>query len=172
MISRLDTRRPVAGGRGEVLTTCRAFWRDRRAASAVEFAIVASPFFFLMMAMLQMSLYYFSQSALDSGVVTTAETIRRNFVQGTSPPTAASIKASVATKAGGLIVNDPTLAVDIRQLSTLAAGSLPISDAVTDYGTPSSALVLRAQKSVVNFVPGISGLTYVRSSAIIRRQGT
>jgi Flp pilus assembly protein TadG len=148
------------------------FCRDRTGAAAVEFALVAAPFVMLLLGLLQMGLYFVAQSALDSGVTTTAETLRNNFTTGSSPTllTAAQLKASVA--AAGLIANDSTTAVEIRQLTALDSAATPIADGTVDYGSTTSVLVLRAQAQVLNFAPGLSGLAQIQSSAIIRRQGT
>ena len=79
----------------------RSFARDQRGASAVEFAIVATPFFFLLIWLLQLGIFFMTQVALDNGLIAETETIRENLVVGTLP-SAATIKAGVVTAAGGL----------------------------------------------------------------------
>ncbi len=149
------------------------FFRDARAASAVEFALVAAPFLVLLLGILQISIYYLTQASLDAGVNNTAGYLRSQFTSASPTfPTAAALKAKVVSTSGGVIYNNSTLAVEIRQLTTLAAGAVAITDAARDYGSTTSTLVLRAQSSVVTFAPGFSSLAYVRSSAIVRRQGT
>ena len=150
------------------------FRRDERAASAVEFAIVCGPFFFLLLAVLQLGIFYMSQSALDTGVIKTAETLRTNFTTGTTATLldSASLRSSVVTNAGGLISNDSTLGVEIRQITALNTAVVPIANGTNDYGSNTSTLVLRAQSTVITFAPGLSGLSTVSSSAIVRRQGT
>jgi Flp pilus assembly protein TadG len=164
--------------RAAYLTALRSltarFRRDERAASAVEFAIVCGPFFFLLLGVLQLGIFYMSQSALDTGVIKTAETLRTNFTTGTTAtlPDSNTLRSSVVTNAGGLISNDSTLSVEIRQLIGLNTAGVPIADGTNDYGSNTSTLVLRAQSTVVTFAPGLSGLSTVSSSAILRRQGT
>ncbi len=150
------------------------FCRDENAASAVEFAVVCGPFIFLLLGVLQLGIFYMSQSALDNGVIKTAETLRANFTTGTSAalPDNNALRGSVVTNAGGLIANDATLSVEIRQIAALNSAVVPIANGTNDYGSNTSTLVLRAQSTVVTFAPGLSGLSTVSSSALVRRQGT
>lgn len=150
------------------------FCKDRRAASAVEFAIVCAPFFFLLLGVLQLGIFYMCQSALDTGVVKTAETLRNNFTTGTTASLldANALRSSVVSNAGALITNDATLSVEIRPISSLNTSVVPIMNGTADYGSNTSTLVLRAQSTVITFAPGLSGLSNIYSSALIRRQGT
>jgi Flp pilus assembly protein TadG len=152
----------------------RRFNRDRRASSAVEFAIVAAPFFYLLMAIMQVGIFYMAQSALDAGVANTATTLRNNFTTGATATLldAVTLKSSVVTGAGAMISNNSTLAVEIRQQANLSSALLPIVDGTVDYGSTSSTLVLRAQSSVIALAPGLGGLNTIYSSALVRRQGT
>lgn len=153
-----------------------SFGRDNRAASAVEFAIVAGPFIMLMLGTLQVGVYYYAQSALDAGLIKTADSLRSAFTTGTTPvlPTATTLKSNVATYSGGMIRNDANLLVEIRRLTALDGAVVPITDGVTDYGdnvTKTSTLVLRGQATITTFAPGFSGLARATSSALVRRQG-
>jgi Flp pilus assembly protein TadG len=152
----------------------RGFIRDRGAASAVEFAIVAAPFFLLLMAVTQVGIFYMAQSALDTGVSATATTLRNNFTTGTTATllNASALKSSVVSGAGAIISNNSTLSVEIRQQINLSAATVPIVDGTVDYGTTTSTLVLRAQSTVVTLAPGLGGLSTIYSSALVRRQGT
>lgn len=147
---------------------------DRRASSAVEFAILAAPFFYLLMGIAQVGIFYMAQSALDTGVIKTAETLRTNFTTGTTATLldAGALKTSVATSAGAMVINNATLSVEIRQLSSLSSGIVAIVDGTVDYGTSTSTLVVRAQSTVVTLAPGLGGLNTIYSSALVRRQGT
>lgn len=154
-------------------TVAAAFAVDGSGASAVEFAIVASPFIMLLLGVLQVGIFYMTQSALDAGLIRTADNLRNTFTTGTNPtmPTASTLKASVSTNSGGTVRNTSSLAVEIRPLAALDAAVLPVTDGTVDYGTATSTLVLRAQTSVVTFAPGFGSLAQARSSAMIRRQG-
>jgi len=149
------------------------FIRDRRAASAVEFALLMAPFFFLLLGVTQVGILFMAQSALDTGVVRTAETLRADFSNGTGVlPNAGQLKTSVYSSACALVSNDASLAVEIRQFSSLTSSAVPIVDGTVDYGSTTSTLVLRAQSSVVTLAPGLSGLSTITSSALVRREGT
>jgi Flp pilus assembly protein TadG len=139
----------------------------------VEFAIVSMPFVLLLLCSLQIGLYYFTQAALDSGVLATAQTLYSGFRTGTTPtlPGASSLKSSVATLSGGLIQNNSTLAVQIQPVTNLSSGTVAITDGVNNYGTTTSTLMLRAQAQVVTLAPGFGVLTVATSSALVRRQG-
>jgi Flp pilus assembly protein TadG len=152
----------------------RRFAKDTQAASAVEFALVALPFIFMLMGAIQIGLYYMVQSSLDTGVLKTADGLRRSFSTGTSPilPTASVLKSTVVQNSGGLIKNDSTLAVEIRQISALSSAIVPIADGTVDFGSTTSTLAIRAQSKVIVFAPGFGSLANVRSSAMLRRQGT
>jgi Flp pilus assembly protein TadG len=156
------------------------FVHNRRASSAVEFAIIAAPFMLAVMGVIQVGIFYMAQSALDTGTAKTAETLRTNFTTGATATllSAGQLKSSVASSAGAMISNDSTLLVEIRQLSSLSTATVAIADGTVDYGTAGgggtagSTLVLRAQSSVVTLAPGLSGLNTIYSSALVRRQGT
>jgi len=161
----------------------RRFGRESIAASAVEFAIVATPFIFLVLGILQISVYYMAQSSLDAGVVSAANCLRSTFTTASLPaancpfttttPSASAIKTQVVAASGGLVHNDSTLLVEIRQLANLSSSIIAIADGTTDYGSSTTnVLVIRGQSKVVVFAPGLGSLAYVRSSAIVRRQGT
>jgi Flp pilus assembly protein TadG len=150
----------------------RTFFHDEAGASAVEFSIVSLPFVLLLLMILQMGIYYMTQSSLDAGIIQAADQLVNSFNTGTAPamPTAVSLKTLVVSKAGGLIRNDASLSVDLRKLSTLSTAVVPIGSTI-DASVARDILVLRAQSSVVTFMPGLSMLAVVRSSALVRRQG-
>lgn len=148
------------------------FASEQGGATAVEFGLVAFPFILFLLVILQLGIYYMTQSALDAAIIKTADGLRNNFTTtSVTTPNAATLKSTVAGNAGGLIKNDSTLAVEIRQLATLSAAVVPVVDATNDYGTSTSTLVLRAESTAIAFAPGFNTLTKVRSSALVRRQG-
>lgn len=152
-------------------TTGRAFRTDACGTSAVEFAIVSMPLVLLLIAILQMAIYYIAQSALDAGTVRTADWLVNQFYAGTpvTMPTSAQLRSMVAVNSGGLIHNDASLSVDLRLLATLSGAAVPISNNV-DPSTSGGILALRAQASVPVFMPGFSSIAVVRSAALLRRQ--
>ncbi|MEJ8631254.1 pilus assembly protein [Sphingomonas sp. I4] len=67
MLTRLSSRRRPG--------TTRSILSDRRGATIVEFALVATPFIALILAILQTSLAYFAQEALESAVEISARSV-------------------------------------------------------------------------------------------------
>ncbi len=150
------------------------FFTSHSGASAVEFAILLAPFLMLLLGALQMGVYYYAQVSLDAGVLKTAEALYTNFHTGTSTPTmppAATLKTNIKTYGGSMSLIGANLKVEIRQLTSLTAGAVAITDGTVDYGSANSILALRAESSFTTFVPGLGSLATVRSSALVRRQG-
>lgn len=58
-----------------MLNVARRSWLDRRGATMIEFAMVVAPFIALMLAILQTSLIYFTQQALETAVEATARQV-------------------------------------------------------------------------------------------------
>ncbi|KQT77341.1 TadE/TadG family type IV pilus assembly protein [Methylobacterium sp. Leaf466] len=167
---------PPAAGRGLPAprrTAARRFTIDDGGASAVEFALVCAPFFVLLLYILQVGIYYMTQTALDAGVIRTADELRSSFNTAVPlMPDAAALKTKVEANAGGLVsaAGANVLAVEMRPMTSLSAAAVPISGGVADYGTATSVLALRAQTSVVVFAPGFSSLNKVTSTSLLRRQ--
>jgi hypothetical protein len=152
------------------------FLDDSAGTAAIEFAILGLPFLLLILGILQVGIFYMAQSSLDAGVIAEANTLRSSFTSTAAQacPAAGTLKDAIVANSGGLIHNDSSLWVEVRQITTLDGGILPVTastDGTCDYGSTTSILVLRAQSSVMAFMPGFSSLA-VRSIAIIRRQGT
>jgi Flp pilus assembly protein TadG len=142
--------------------------RDRRAAAAVEAALVIGPFLMLLFLIIQIGMYFTLQAALDTGVLGTAESLRARLLSSSSfsPPTAAALITEIVSN-GGIVLGTFTVAVDVRQLSTLP-GSAPVTaGGTTDWGTSGSVLILRAQ-ATMPFLPSTALLT-MTSTSIIRR---
>jgi Flp pilus assembly protein TadG len=144
-------------------------YTERRSSLSVEVAILFFPFIYVLLVILQMGIYYITQSALDAGVNSTANALRNSFNTGAEPvlPSGASLKSSVASNAAGL-AGGSNLAVDLRLLTSLDAGVVAISDGTVDTITTNVPIVLRASASVLTFAPGFSALTQVESSAVLR----
>ena len=68
----LRFRRALAG---------RRFARDRRGAAAVEFALIAIPFFAVLFASLETGLIFFAEQTMESGVAKAARLIRTGQAQ-------------------------------------------------------------------------------------------
>jgi Flp pilus assembly protein TadG len=148
--------------------TLLARLRDRRGIAMIEAAFVLPPLLSMLFLIIELGVYFVLQSALDLGVLTTAETLRTNMAVGRTytTPTASAVKAAIASN-GGAVMAVANLAVDVRQLSTLSAAATPVVDGTYDWGGSGSVLILRAQ-TTMPLLPGTSLLTLV-STSIVRR---
>lgn len=79
-VSRLARMKMPARRAGRFMGIGR-FGRDRRGAAAVEFAIVAVPFFIVLLATIETALVFFSGQTLETGVSNAARMIRTGQVQ-------------------------------------------------------------------------------------------
>jgi Flp pilus assembly protein TadG len=143
-------------------------WRNRRGIAAIEAAFVLPPFITLLLLIIEVGVYFTLQSSLDTGVLATAETLRSNMVAGSAfaPPTAAALKTMIISN-GGAILGVSSVAVDVRQLTTLSAGAVAVADGTDDWGGSGSVLVVRAQ-TTLPFLPGTTSLA-VLATSIVRR---
>ena len=150
----------------------RRFLRDEAGANAVEFAIVSVPFIMLLLFILQIGLFAMTKMALDTGVVRSAESLTGQFngVVTPTPPSGSVLKASVVSNAGGLVINNGSLAVEVRPLSALSSSVTPITDQSVNYGVAHTVLAVRASFVTPTFVPGISAAFKAYSTALVRRQ--
>lgn len=62
----------------------RRWWRGEDAATAVEFALVAFPFFYLLIGIIELSIMFAAMSSLDSATNDAARLIRTGQVQQTN----------------------------------------------------------------------------------------
>jgi Flp pilus assembly protein TadG len=64
-----------------LMTLFGRFRRDQKGATAIEFAIVALPFFSLLFAIIEHSLLYFGAQSLDNALMTTSRLIKTGQAQ-------------------------------------------------------------------------------------------
>jgi Flp pilus assembly protein TadG len=76
--------------------------KDERGAAAIEFAIVATPFFLFTLGLIGLGLYFFTMSSLEYGVEAAARQIRTGQAQ-TSALTVGQFKSLVCNAAGSYI---------------------------------------------------------------------
>lgn len=133
------------------------FGPDDRGATAVEFGIVAVPFFMFLFALVGCSLYFFVVSSLESGMDRTSRLIRTGEAI-TQKMTVNQFKQMVCTDAGGWIQcdhmqifaqhwanwSDPTLAPHqcVDQNNTVVQNSAPGSDPIATYSGTASDVVI------------------------------
>jgi Flp pilus assembly protein TadG len=157
------------------------FSKDIRGTSAVEFAVVSLPFIFLILMILQMAAYYMAQSSLDAGTIRMADELVNLYNSGTTPTyTASALNAKLSGYSGGLIKHDGTFLVDLKRFSNLSAAPVaisnafdtPVPNAATTIPAVTTVYALRAQGTIVTFMPGFQALATVRSSALVRLMGS
>ncbi len=98
---------------GLLLSRYRRFARDNRGQAAVEFAIVALPFFILLTAALDFGLMFFATSTLDNGINQSARRIRTGEVTANGV-TEAQFRQMVCDEINMLLDCDERLAIDVR----------------------------------------------------------
>ena len=107
----------------------RRFARDEGGATAVEFAMVAAPFFALTFAVLETTLLFFAGQVLDTGVAEGARLIRTGQAQqqGFSE---AQFQTSVCENIHGLFDCEAGLRLDVRTYESFDSVDLskPIDD--------------------------------------------
>ena len=111
--------------RAPLLGRLRTFRRDRRGATAVEFALVALPFLLMMFAAFEYALVYLVTVSLDSATTQTARLIRTGEAQQANM-SASVFKGQVCARMGWLTgLCSTSLYVDARTFSTFSSESSP-----------------------------------------------
>lgn len=126
--------------------------RDRRGASAVEFAFVAAPFFALMFAIIETAAVFFASQVLETAVQDSARKIMTGQAQAASF-TQSQFKQDVCSRIYGLLDCANGIYVDVRKFTTFGNVTLPkpvdasnnfvSSDFVYQPGGPGDIVVVR-----------------------------
>jgi Flp pilus assembly protein TadG len=116
-----SARRFISAGR------LGGFWRNQRAATAVEFAFIALPFLMLLIAIIEIGLVFMVATALESATDVAARQIRIGALQNqTTAETAAAFKTSICNNmiwmSGSCASN---LEVDVRTFTQFQSVALP-----------------------------------------------
>lgn len=96
----------------------RSLARDDRGATVIEFALVAAPFVALLMAVLQTSVVFFSQQALESSAERTARQLMTGYAQ-TSGVTQASFKTTACNNLPGFM-KCANLMIDVQNANNFS----------------------------------------------------
>lgn len=125
----------------------RRFRSNEEGVAAVEFGLVAFPFFFLLTAIIEASLFFFAGQMLESAVDRVGRQVRTGQLD--SSTTQSQLKAAVCTEAS-LLFNCSGLLVDVKSAATFSGlgnppapdgGALDPGDFV--YDAPGSAQIMR-----------------------------
>lgn len=117
----------------------RLFARDRRGATAVEFAMVAAPFFALVLAIMTIGTQYLTLHFLEHGVSTASRKLRTGEAQKAGL-TIADFRKLVCDASSMMIACDARLVIHVKSSPTFA-GLSPVAPCMTGGDlTPSAGL--------------------------------
>ncbi|MCW5714719.1 MAG: pilus assembly protein [Bauldia sp.] len=131
----------------------RAFRSDTRGATAVEFALLAIPFFLLLFAILETFLFFFASQTVSAATQAASRLIRTGQAQALSY-TDADFKDAICRSMAGILNCAANLRVDVRTVATFGAvdlappfdddGNLDPQDFDYDDGVAGDIVVVRA----------------------------
>jgi Flp pilus assembly protein TadG len=106
----------------------RRFRGDRQGSSAVEFALIATPFFMMMFAIIETALIFFANQALETATQDTARLIMTGQAQ-IGAMSASQFKTNLCTKLSGLMDCAGGVDVDVKAYPSFSNVSIsnPIS---------------------------------------------
>jgi Flp pilus assembly protein TadG len=130
----------------------RRFAKEQDGVAAVEFALVAAPFFALMFAIMETALVFFASQTLETAVADSARLIMTGQAQSSSF-TQAQFKAAVCAKISGLFDCANGMYVDVKTYNNFGAvdnsppldaqGNLKTSTFGYAPGGPTNIVVVR-----------------------------
>jgi Flp pilus assembly protein TadG len=128
------------------------FKRAQDGTAALEFSMVALPFFFLLYAIIDVSLIFFASTTLENGLVAAARQIRTGEAQAANMTTQ-QFRTLVCNQISMLLGCDGRLGIDVRKFNGFGAVALPggldengnLSGNMTfDPGSAGDVVVVRA----------------------------
>jgi Flp pilus assembly protein TadG len=93
--------------------------KDQGGATAVEFALVAVPFFLLLYAILDIALIFFASTTLENGIVAAARKIRTGEAQA-SNMSKEQFRDLVCDQVSMMLACDERLGLDVRKFDNFA----------------------------------------------------
>ena len=140
------------------------FKKAKGGATAVEFAMVATPFFLLLTCVFDVSLIFFAQTTLDNGILNATRRIRVGALLNQQ-----QFRALVCNDISALLGCDSRLAIDVRNFSSFGNATTPaVLDANGNLtgamayqpGNAGDVVVVRAFYTWPMLTP-VSGLSFV-----------
>ncbi|HEY5072827.1 MAG TPA: TadE/TadG family type IV pilus assembly protein [Caulobacteraceae bacterium] len=136
------------------LSFLRRFACERRGAAAVEFAIIATPFFMLLLGVVELGMLFMASTTLDAATFNASREIRTGQLQLYGTNTAAGFKSVVCANMSWLSASDcsANVVVDVRTFATFSSisvtppitnGALDPSKTSFDSGTSCSIVLVR-----------------------------
>lgn len=104
----------------------RRFIRSRRGASAVEFAIIATPFFMLIYGIVELGLLFMAATTIEAATLDASRNIRTGVFQQSGSPTPAAFKTAVCGEMTWISVSDcnANVVVDVRTFADFSSISV------------------------------------------------
>ena len=100
------------------------FRRAKKGSAAVEFAMLAIPFFLLLYAVIDTSLVLFATSTLENGIAAAGRQIRTGQAQAANL-TQAQFRTLICNQISMLLACDARLAIDVRKFNSFGNVNLP-----------------------------------------------
>jgi Flp pilus assembly protein TadG len=100
------------------------FRRARNGGAAVEFALIAVPFFMMLYAVFDIALIFFASTTLENGIAAAARQIRTGQAQA-SNMTQVQFRTLVCSQISMLLACDARLGLDVRKYSGFNAAKTP-----------------------------------------------
>jgi Flp pilus assembly protein TadG len=128
------------------------FRRAQEGVSAIEFSMVALPFFIMLFAIFDVGLIMFATTTLQNGVLAAARQIRTGQAQAMNM-TAAQFRTLVCNEINMFLGCDARLGIDVRKFSGFSNVQLPTAldqngnlagNMTFDPGGPGDVVVVRA----------------------------
>ncbi len=123
------------------------FARAKKGATAVEFALIALPFFMLLFGVLELGMLFMASTTVEGAVTNSARKIRTGELQTTGTATAATFKSDICNNMSWLSSSDCTanLSVDVRTFANFNSINMnpPINNGAID-------------QTQLQFTPGVS----------------
>ena len=128
------------------------FGKAKSGATVVEFALVATPFFLLLYAILDISLIFFASTTLENGIVGAARKIRTGEAQSMGM-TAAQFRTLVCNEISMMLGCDARLGLDVRKYNGFGNAAFPaaldsngnmVGNMSFNPGLPGDVVVIRA----------------------------
>jgi len=176
---------PAAGAfRATVAALLRRFFRQTRATSSVEFALIATPFIALTLGILQTALIFLAEQSLETAAATAARLVMTGQAQNNGW-TAAQFKQQVCNQIQAIFNCASGVYVDVETYSSFAAVNLglPISNGTFDStslgyhpGGPGDVVVVRVYYqypvyfSALNLSNLSGGLNLLAATAVFQNE--
>jgi Flp pilus assembly protein TadG len=136
----------------------------QRGSAAVEFALVATPFFLLLFGLFEIMMIFFVQTTLESAVSEESRKIKTGQANIGAGIDAATFKASVCARMMGIINCDDRLFVMVQNQPAVGSLPSPFTDPTLLANPPyqqntaaGSIVVVRAFYLWQLFTPGLTG---------------